>query len=321
MPFEIKEMDFGTIIDRGLKLFKNNFVPLVLIMAILYGPFLFTMQYSMELTTKSIQKSSTLADIGQKIMSGNMPDLNDLGLASEDIPLEKIGIYLALSLFLLLLAPLSYLSIFHVLSENIQGRSPTVGQAISFGARRYWILFGALILTSIILGLAIGILSTLTCIAMPIGCLTVPVAVLIATFSGLFIAFLPCVVAMENIGSSKSISRTLGLLKGYWWRSMGIYVMVSVGMSVVVTIFSSIGQIIGKFLPENIGIVYNSAISTLFSVIFQPIIWTVLFLMYIDIRIRKEHLDLDILATRTYKSPKPTPDEPTLKENKDDVWS
>src|SRR4030042_1880982 len=100
--------------------------------------------------------------------------------------------------------------------------------------------------------------------------------------------------------------------------------MTSIIFGIIVYICTLAGQAIGGFLPKVYRIPYDASISTLFTVIFQPLLWAVVFLIYIDIRIRKEHIDVDILAQRTLGQPpqsQPAKESPKSDTDKDDVWA
>ena len=331
MKFELREMDFGMIIDRGLKLFKDNFVPLIIIIALFYGPFIFMMNYSQLTLFQSFSGSNFITNILDQLMKGKQPtpeDFNFDELMNQVGSSKLIGVYMAVAFLLLFLAPLAYLSVYRVLSEYLVGKTITIGEAIGFAGSKYKILLLAIILAVLIFMAFMCVSSIAVCgVSLLIPCLGAFIAsifiVLVSFFASLYTAFLPCVVANENVSSYESLGRSWRLLKGFWWRSLGIYLLTSVIFGVIVWIFSAIGQAVGTFLPDNLEIPYNSAISTLFTVIFQPIMWTVIFLLYIDIRIRKEGFDLNILAQYISRPEQPSigEEKPSEEINKDDTWA
>lgn len=333
MRFELREMDFGTIIDRSLKLFKDNFLPLVVIIGLFYGPFLFMMNYSQMILFHNISGSNFFTNLMDNIMKGNSSDLENLTLEDVFNEVESwkfLAIYMVVAFLLFFLSPLAYLSVYRVLSQYIIGASTSVGESIRFATTKYLTLVLSFILATIlfIAGLCFATVGAVM-ISFLIPCLGAFLAfiliILFTFFTSLFISFLPCVIANENVTTVESLSRSWKLLKGFWWRSLGIYILTSIIFGVVVWIFSGIGQAVGSFLPENLEIPYNSAISTLFTVVFQPIMWAVIFLIYVDIRIRKEGFDVNILAERTIGPDNQIRDEAIqsgeLIKDKDDSWS
>jgi hypothetical protein len=334
MRFELSEMDFGMIIDRGLKLFKDNFIPLVLIVAIFYGPFTFAMNYKMSITVDSLKDSPIVTNIIDKLMKGQIPteqDLNIEELLTDKRLVSTWGMYNIIGNILFLLEPLAYLSVYHILFAYLLGSQIPLGKAIRFAASKYWILLLAFILTALLF----SALSCLACTFSFVITLCNPILVImlemllfvfVLVFSSVFMAFIPCVVASENVNSRKSISRTWKLLRGFWWRSLSILILMAIITGVIVLIFSSMGRAFSSFFPQNLKIPFNSSVYTLFSVLAQPLMMCVIFMMYVDIRIRKEGYDLNLLAERTLGPMQSPPDAESKDKSqkdtdKDDVWN
>ncbi len=313
MQFELGKMDFGTILDRGFKLFKTNFVPMVILMAIFFGPFLFTANIFMARLDNSLESTNMVTDFLDKFMSN--ADEDEIATELEKVFSDEemifgMGITFFLLFLMLVLTPLVYLGVFRILSEHILGRTPSTREVIQFAAGRFWTLVGAVILCGLIfyfitfiLSIALGILGYAidsSMIFLPL--LLLPFFMFAALAMVVFNILLPCVVCMENVGSWEAIKRTWWLLKGFWWRTFGIYLLAALLVAIVTQIFLSIGQGIGGLIPGMVGNAFVAAISTLFTITFQPITLTIVFLLYLDIRIRKENFDLDILAQRSFNA-------------------
>lgn len=313
MQFELGKMDFGTILDRGFKLFKTNFVPMVILMAIFFGPFLFAANLFISRFDDSPEKTNIVTNYLDKLMSNAGEE--DIATEFENIfsdeeMISVFGVIFFLSFLLLAITPLVYLGIFRILSEHILGRTPSTGEVIRFAASRFWTLIGAVILCSlifylisIVLSIALGILGyalNSSMIFLPM--LLFPFFIFIALAMVIFTILLPCVVCMEDVGSKEALKRTWWLLKGFWWRTFGIYLLAALLVAIITQIFLTIGQEIGGLIPGMAGNAFVAAISTLFTITFQPITLTIIFLLYLDIRIRKENFDLDILARRSFNA-------------------
>jgi hypothetical protein len=285
MNFELREMDFFTIIDRGLKLFKSNFIPLVILMAIFFGPFLLTanfIQYNLQ--SNSDFQTRFTQDVFESITKQVPIDwesyIDELFVDSNS---GNSLIYLNFFAFLMMiLTPLAYLSCYRILLGYIKGEKNNLGDVIRTSATRYWTLFFAYVVAVIVLYFSV--------------CLCVGVIFLLPAVS--FMVMLPCVVAIENKDINESLKRNFNFLKGFYWRTFGIYLVIGIIVYLVISMFSSVGVMIGGMLPGVFGISFKAAVSTMFSIIFQPILLGVIFLAYLDIRIRKEGFDLDILADR-----------------------
>ncbi|MCD6217497.1 hypothetical protein J7L05_06515 [bacterium] len=313
MQFELGKMDFGTILDRGFKLFKTNFVPMVILMAIFFGPFLFAANIFMARFDESNAGTNFITNYVDKLM--NNPDEDEIAaefekVFSDEEMMTGMGITFFLLFLMLAITPLVYLGVFRILSEHILGRTPSTRDVIRFAAGRFWTLVGAFILcslifylVSIVFSIALGILGYAldsSMIFLPI--LLVPLFIFLVLAIVVFNILLPCVVCMEDVGSKEALKRTWWLLKGFWWRTFGIYLLAALLVAIITQIFLSIGQGIGGLIPGIAGNAFVAAISTLFTITFQPITLTIVFLLYLDIRIRKENFDLDILARRSFST-------------------
>jgi hypothetical protein len=100
------------------------------------------------------------------------------------------------------------------------------------------------------------------------------------------------VVALENHGPLKALSRSSDLVKGDWWRVLGIaLVFFILGMAVVLIPLELLGQAAGDDDPT----------MSLIAMAVTPILGTILMtigptLLYYDLRLRKEKFNIDVMA-------------------------
>lgn len=329
MQFELNEMDFGTILDRGIKLFKSNFIPMVILMAIFFGPFAFASNLGLAMLQETVTSSNAFTNFMDS-MTGNTDDTEFTGAVEDflDNPEGKstVGMIFASIFFMMLLTPFVYLGIYRILSEHILGRVPPIGEVIRFAAGKFWTLIGAMIIGHIIISVSAFILSM---VIFGIGMAAPLLMVFISVFVGFFFIIgifallifnilLPCVVSIEDVGSMEALKRTWWLLKGFWWRTFGIYLLASLLVAIITQIFLSVGQGIGGMIPGMAGNAFIATVSTLFTLIFQPFTLTIIFLLYIDIRIRKENFDMDILASHSFNTE--LNETVPIQTNNDDTW-
>jgi hypothetical protein len=111
------------------------------------------------------------------------------------------------------------------------------------------------------------------------------------------------VVVMENFGARKSIRRAWELVRGRFWWVFGFIILLFVfnwavvGGPAVLTVY-----LVNFVLPENIianaETLYNiqvsieSLVSLMFQLLYLPLQLTCLTLLYFDLRVRNEGLDL-----------------------------
>ena len=121
--------------------------------------------------------------------------------------------------------------------------------------------------------------------------------------------FVPCAIVLEKLGIRASVARSWTLTRGAFWRTFGTYALVVVilyfASQVVTAPVGIIGQFaIGSFDPNHaantfIGLAIVQGISLFLSIILGAITAVVqsatVALLYIDLRMRREGLDLELL--------------------------
>jgi hypothetical protein len=177
---------------------------------------------------------------------------------------------------------------------------------------------GAIFLVSIVL---VGIVVLLGAAGGPAGALIGGlIAVLgflaagvLAVWIGTRLSLVPSVLILERLTLGKAIRRSWGLVRGFFWRTFGIQLlvalMIGIASSIAITPFTIIiGVIVGVSHPtgaESAGAAFASTyavtqvvttiISSLIATITAIISTSTTALIYIDLRIRKEGLDLALM--------------------------
>jgi hypothetical protein len=109
---------------------------------------------------------------------------------------------------------------------------------------------------------------------------------------------------LEGLGIRASLGRSFRLTRRSFWRTFGILALTTVVVYVVVTAvavpFSAIGQGVGVAVGESgdLGIALAQTISTIGSivgsVVAYPFLASVTALLYVDLRMRREGLDVEL---------------------------
>jgi membrane-anchored glycerophosphoryl diester phosphodiesterase (GDPDase) len=105
------------------------------------------------------------------------------------------------------------------------------------------------------------------------------------------------VLVLERSGVLASVRRSWQLTRTSFWRIAGIYLLTSILVAIVAGIVSApigmlgqvIGGVTGMTIAQLVGTVVAAAITT-------PFVAGVIALLYIDIRIRREGLDVELAA-------------------------
>jgi hypothetical protein len=118
---------------------------------------------------------------------------------------------------------------------------------------------------------------------------------------------LPALLA-EGIGPVRAMRRSWNLVSGMWWRTFGILLLTGlVYVVITLALFALFGGIAALIpaLSEDVRSAIASAGTALSDALIAPVFPILLTLLYFDLRVRKEGLDLDQLARETSPGPAP----------------
>ena len=203
-------------------------------------------------------------------------------------------------------------------SEAVLGRRPTIGQVWAKARPRILPLIGLSLLTALLtlLGLALlvgpglallAVSGEAAAVALIVG---IPLAIVLAALLYVRLAFAAPALLLENLGVIAAMRRSWRLVRGSWWRVLGVLllttIIASIANGLLQTPFSIIGAVIAAAVAPgdaggstaaitpavvitsvsgNIGTVIASTVTAPFSA-------AVTALLYIDLRIRREGLDV-----------------------------
>ncbi|WP_248311353.1 hypothetical protein [Bosea sp. ASV33] len=152
--------------------------------------------------------------------------------------------------------------------QEMRQKPFTIGESLRIGLARTIPVIGV----GILVGLATGLGFLLLVVpGVIIGCM-------------LYVAIPACVI--EKMGVTASMSRSVALTKGYRWQIFGLFLLVVVISGVGALVLARIGGI--GLVGETLSFAWQ-VISTAFGAVLAAVI-------YHDLRIAKEGIDLDTLA-------------------------
>jgi hypothetical protein len=110
----------------------------------------------------------------------------------------------------------------------------------------------------------------------------------------------------EDIGPIRGMTRSWNLVKGQWWRTFGIIVIVAIMQAIIGYALGFLfGVIAALATTGDVRLAVVAVGSTLLGALINPITTIAIVLLYFDLRVRKEGLDLDQLAQQTSPGPAP----------------
>ena len=165
-------------------------------------------------------------------------------------------------------------------SEQIAGRDIDAKDAFLVGVRKFLPVFlGGLVLA---VAAFFGFLA-----------LIIPGIYLIVSFALFFHA-----IIIEDEGPFGALGRSRNLVKGFWWRSLGIFIVIGALTAILTYILAlPLSPILAYFIfgnPTTYGII-NIVVTLPIHIIITPLTAIAYTLYYYDLRVRKENLDLDMM--------------------------
>lgn len=248
------------------------------------------------------------------------------GATAEDVDAILSGSVAAL--LLLVLVPIG---ISLVASAFLQGvmvvdvATGTVGDRLGFAAlwkraaKRIGPLIGWTLLIALALVGGVAFLVLIVVLAASVSTTGLVVGIAIAVLLGLGLAALgawigvklslvPSAIVLEHAGIRQAVARSWRLTDGYFWRTFGVLLLVGVILNfaaqVVVQPVSIVGTLLGVVVDPTatgayltitiITTVVTTVLSLLIGAITAVVQAALVAVIYIDLRMRKEGLDLDL---------------------------
>lgn len=177
------------------------------------------------------------------------------------------------------------------------GREATVGGSFRAGLRVAPRIIGAGLL--LFAALTLGWLVLFLVVATTNNALVVTLGIfagLIATvfvFASWLVA--PVVATVEAVGPVQAVRRSWWLSSGHRWRILGLQLLLAVLQAVLSTLISFI--FVATFISDTVlRFALQNIVNVIATVLWAPVEWGTFTILYFDLRVRKEALDLQLAA-------------------------
>jgi hypothetical protein len=212
------------------------------------------------------------------------------------------GTYALAGLGGLILLPFSVGAVYRAVTDVALGRPATVAVVLRETLNRYFPLLG-------LIGL-VFVFFIVWIIALVIGgrLLVLPGIAVFCAGVYLGVRWTLAVAAMmaEDLGPIRGLRRSWNLVRGQWWRTFGILLLVIIMQSVIGYALGFLfGLIAVAVTSGDVQLAVVAVGSTILGALVSPITTIAVVLLYFDLRVRKEGLDLDQLAQQTSPGPAP----------------
>lgn len=305
---DIRPMDLGDILDSTIRVYRRRPWVFLSILAVIVGiPMMITQ-------TSTAYVQSLFQELWKSGDPAVWAEISNLVTSREY--LTATGFMLFGGIILFFLAPIAQAAMVYAVSETILGRMVGLKQSINAIMPRAWKIIQAYILYFLIslgvfaipgaamvalipgepevydlsVGASFGIFGLLFLIAV---CMT---------FLTIKFIFIPHAIVLDNTGVIAGLRRSFTISNGYWWRTFGIYMIISVIIGIINSLLGQTVKLMGwglSMLPgvdSMIIVAANGVVMTIISIILNPITFIATTLLYYDLRIRKEGFDLILLA-------------------------
>ena len=215
---------------------------------------------------------------------------------------DLAGVFALGALGALILLPFSVGAVYRAVTDVALGRPATIGSVLRETLARYFPLLG---LVALFAGIAI-----VWMIALVIGFVLLVLPGLAVIGVGLYfgVRWSLSVASMmaEDVGPIRGLGRSWALVKSQWWRTAGILLIVFIMQAIIGYALGFLfGVIAALATTGDVRLAVVAVGSTLLGALINPITTIAIVLLYFDLRVRKEGLDLDQLAQQTSPGPAP----------------
>jgi len=274
-PVRLRVMPLGELLDESFKLYRRHFTVIAGVALVIILPGLILSLISGSYRANPV---TYLQNVAQ---SFNNPD--ELArLQAQQRAYTSSPLYLLSFPIAALLLPFSVGALYRAATSLAAGNVETIGSVLSGTLRRYFPVWGVVILAAL---LFVGV----------IGIVTIPVVIWVAIRWSVAI---PALFA-EGIGPLKALGRSWNLVRDNWWRTLGILIIVSIMVYLIdaalQVLFTGVAAVVPGLNGDlRAGVI--TTITTLVDALVGAITPIAITMLYLDLRVRKEGLDLDQLA-------------------------
>jgi hypothetical protein len=268
IPLRLRPLEIGDLLDETFRMYRRHFVLFAGLSVIFAIP------------TATVTGLTLFTVFNAMLKPGSQVTI-------DPAILIWLGVFLVVTL---VLVPFQYGAVTFAACESALGRPVTLSGVLRGVLRRYFPLLGYMLLISL---MAIAFCLLPLWIWIWVGwCVVMPV------------------MFIENVGLLAAMGRSWRLVQGRWWRTFLVVFLMFVVyyvVSLALRAFLALGQALLQIVVSQLVIVWiSAATSAIVDSLVYPIVQIAIVLIYFDLRVRKEGLDLFQQAQRI-SPPLPAP--------------
>jgi hypothetical protein len=293
----LRPLGVGDIVDRVFAMYRAKPVLFLIVAAIPYLVFVILI---------AVVTAVLAVTYLTRAVAGNPFDL----LANPDpatlagVIIGALGLVLAIAIIALVVFSAQSAGLVAAFGARYLGREIAVGDALRIGLRAAPRVIGAGILVFLLVAAvwAVGIF-----IAAVAQNTLVVVVVLLAAFIAMVYVFastvvMPIVATLEGAGPMLALRRAWELSGGNRWRIIGLELLLIV-LNLVLSILAGILLILVPGSNPTATTIVQQIANLVVSIAWTPVQWGVFTVLYYDLRVRREALDLQLAAEALPRAP------------------
>jgi hypothetical protein len=262
-PLRLRPLEIGDLIDETFRMYRRHF-------------FLFAgLSVLLAIPSAALSGFSYYALFSGLFSSANPSQTPNLGFLAST--LVAAGIFFIVDLALI---PFFYGAVTYAACESALGRPVTASGVLMGVLHRYFPLLGYWLL--------IGLMLIVFC--------------LIPLWAWIWVSWVVVMPVMfiENVGLGAAMGRSWRLVEGRWWRTFLILFLTFVlfyAVRIALSAFIALGQALLQLVVSSVVVLWISgATGVIVDSLVNPILQIAIVLIYFDLRVRREGLDLFQLA-------------------------
>jgi hypothetical protein len=270
VPLRLRPLEVGDLLDETFRMYRRHFLLFAGLSVILSIP------------------SAALSSFSYYALFSGLLEGGSAAAGQALLQAGTLVLYLAGALIAIALTPFFYGAVTYAACESALGRPVTPGSVLSGVLRRYFPLLGYWLL--------IGVMLVAFC--------------LIPLWIWIWVGWAVVMPAMfiENLGLGAAMGRSWRLVEGRWWRTFFtlllmfvIWFVARTALRAFIVLAQSLLQLV---IPTVAALWIAAASSVIVGSLVNPLLQIAIVLIYFDLRVRREAIDLFQLAQRV-SSPQP----------------
>jgi hypothetical protein len=126
--------------------------------------------------------------------------------------------------------------------------------------------------------------------------LVIALFLLVSGIAQVFLALAIPAIVYEGVSGFRGMARSWQLVKGAFWRTVGVIVLLSILVLILTLVTYLIVDLPSNALRGDVALAYDVVAQAVATIIATPISLITITLLYFDRRIRREAFDLEMLA-------------------------